>query len=318
MFEPDHSGTFGWLSALIILVMVGVGLSLLTDRRFELSSNGKQLRIDVEKGFGVLEGIRVKHDRALGELTELEKARSLQTKELSKLQEQGGKAKERLIDLNGQIAKLQSAVAVSQKDFEGYAGEYRDQVWQAAIGEKQTFIALRDGRRYEDVTILRVTAVGMEISHRDGRARIDYQDLDASWQGRFLWNSSERNSALAGENDVPQAQAIPKTPATPKGNKPAPETPVAAPDPSATSKLRADVLGWNNRVSTLRVQQQEAQSNIGSKQNSPTGSLETWQQRANRLSTELSQARMKRDLARLKLAEADPNDPLARANARDY
>ena len=49
MLEPDHSGTFGWLSALIVLVLVGVGLSLLTDRRFELSSHDKQLRIDIEK-----------------------------------------------------------------------------------------------------------------------------------------------------------------------------------------------------------------------------------------------------------------------------
>lgn len=318
MFEPDHSGTFGWLSALIVLVMVGVGLSLLVDRRFELSSSDKQLRIDVEKGFAVLEGIRIKHDRALGELTELEKTRGPQAKELSKLQEQSERAKERMIDLNGQVGKLQSAVAAVQKDSEGYASEYRNQIWQAAIGEKQAFIALRDGRRYDDATILRVTAVGMEISHRDGRARIDFKDLDASWQERFLWSSSERNTALAGENEVPQSPAVQNAPSTPKDFKPVPKAPAKVPDPTATGKLRVDIIGWNNKISTLKMQFQEAQSNIGSKQKSPPGSLETWQQRANRLSTELSQAKMKRDIARLKLAEADPNDPLSQASYSDY
>ncbi|OYV05746.1 MAG: hypothetical protein CFE26_09960 [Verrucomicrobiales bacterium VVV1] len=318
MFEPDHSGTFGWLSALIVLVMVGIGLSLLVDRRFELSSSDKQLKVDVEKNFAVLEGIRIKHDRALGELTELEKTRSPQAKELSKLQEQGERAKERMIDLNGQVGKLQSAVAAVQKEFEGYASEYRNQVWQAAVGEKQAFIAFRDGRRYEDVTILRVTAVGMEISHRDGRARIDFKDLDASWQERFLWNSSERNTALAGENEVPQPPAVQNTPSTPKGFKPASKAPATVPDPTATGKLRADLIGWNNKILMLKMQLQEAQSNIGSKQKSPPGSLETWQQRANRLSAELNQAKVNRDMAQLKLAAVAPSDPLSNASYSDY
>ncbi len=317
MFEPDHSGTFGWLSALILLVMVGVGLSLLVDRRFELSSNGNQLRVDIEKGFGLLEETRIKHDRALGELTGLENARNPQAKELARLQEQVGQAKDRISTLADQAGKLQSSIAISQKGFEEYADEHRNQVWQAAIGEKQAFITLRDGRRYEDVTILRITAAGMEISHRDGRARMDPQDLDASWQGRFLWSSNERKALLEGENQVPPVLAV-QAPAIPKGRKPAPEVPEPAPDPTAASKLRADVLIWNNKVSTLKMQQKEAQSNIGSKQKSPPGSLETWQQRANRLSTELNQAKMKRDMARLKLSEVDPNDPLSQANSSDY
>lgn len=317
MFEPDHSGTFGWLSALILLVMVGVGLSLLVDRRFELSSNGNQLRVELEKGLGLLEETRVKHDRALGELTGLENARNPQAKELASLQGQVKQAKERISTLADQVGKLESSIAIAQKDFEEYADKYRNHVWLAAIGEKQPFITLRDGRRYEDVTFLRITAVGIEISHRDGRARMDSQDLDASWQERFLWNSSERKALLEGENQVPPVQPV-KAPVTSKGKNPPPEAVEPSPDPNAANKLRADVLNWNNKVSGLRMQQQEAQSNIGSKQKSPPGSLETWQQRANRLTVELTQAKVKRDMARLKLAQMDPDDPLARAIPTDY
>lgn len=320
MFEPDHSGTFGWLSALILLVMVGVGLSLLVDRRFELSSNGNQLRVDIEKGTGLLEETRVKHDRALGELTRLEGARNPQAKELARLQEQVKQARERISTLADQVEKLESSIGISQKDFEDYADKYRNHVWMAAIGEKQASITLRDGRRYEDVTFLRVTAVGIEISHRDGRARMDSQDLDASWQERFLWNSSERKALLEGENQVPPVQAA-QAPAISKGSKgknPPPEAVEPSPDPTAANKLRADVLNWNNKVSGLRMQLQEAQSNIGSKLKSPPGSLETWQQRANRLTVELTQAKAKRDMARLKLAQMDPDDPLARAIPTDY
>lgn len=319
MFEPDNSGTFGWLSALIVLVMVGIGLSLLTDRRFELSSNGQKLKTSIEKDFAVLEGIRNKHERALGELTQLEKSRNPQARELSELQEQSTQAKERISALTTRMVKLQSEVATTQKSFDAYALGYRNQVWQAAIGEKIPSIALRNGRRYEEVAILKVTTVGLEISHRDGRARIDFQDLDASWQERFLWNSNERGITLAAENPVlpepaVEADPAPASPTRVSTTKP----PAPQPDLATARKLHAELVGLNNRISTLKLQCREAQSNIGSKQNSPPGSLETWSQRASRLNAELNQVVMKREMTRLRLADLDPNDPLASPNASDY
>lgn len=89
------------------------------------------------------------------------------------------------------VADLKTGIARLDADLESYKQDYREGVWKAAAGEKLPSLALRSGRRYDNVTIVRVTASGMEISHQDGLARVSPADLDAAWQRRFQWNISQ-------------------------------------------------------------------------------------------------------------------------------
>ncbi|WP_338289635.1 hypothetical protein [Luteolibacter sp. LG18] len=84
-------------------------------------------------------------------------------------------------------AELTASIATAESSLASYQESYRRQAWQAAAGEKLTSLTLKSGRSYQDVTISRVTSQGMEITHRDGLARISPADLDPAWQQRFDW-----------------------------------------------------------------------------------------------------------------------------------
>ncbi|MGC4014241.1 MAG: hypothetical protein QM755_06940 [Luteolibacter sp.] len=88
------------------------------------------------------------------------------------------------------IAGLKTDIQKIEDDLAGYKEMYRAGLWKAAAGEKMATLILKSGRRYENVTIVRVTNQGLEISHQEGLARISPSDLDASWQKRFLWDTS--------------------------------------------------------------------------------------------------------------------------------
>ncbi|QUE51034.1 hypothetical protein KBB96_19530 [Luteolibacter ambystomatis] len=89
------------------------------------------------------------------------------------------------------VADLKAGIDRLESDLKSYKDDYREGVWKSAAGEKLPSLALKSGRRYDNVTIVRVTAGGMEISHQDGLARISPTDLDATWQKRFQWDMSQ-------------------------------------------------------------------------------------------------------------------------------
>jgi len=86
-------------------------------------------------------------------------------------------------------AELTAGIRTLETDLASYKEQYRSSTWKAAAGEKLANLTLKSGRRYDNVTIVRVTAAGLEISHQEGLARISPVDLDASWQKRFQWET---------------------------------------------------------------------------------------------------------------------------------
>jgi hypothetical protein len=83
---------------------------------------------------------------------------------------------------------LANEVLSLKQAFQSYRDSYRARVWTAARGEAIPLLTLKSGKRYENVTISRVTPAGLEIAFPDGRARILAGDLDDQWQDRFDWD----------------------------------------------------------------------------------------------------------------------------------
>jgi len=309
MFANENSGVFGWLIGLVVIVMVGVGLSTMVDRRFQFSSNNKEIveviSSEAEHLADLLSSLPKQQER----YDQLERPRMLASREADELKLRIPISRTRIEELTATLSGLKAAITSQEDAMDAYRKLYRDQTWQQAIGEQHAEIVLRNGRRFEAVSILRVTAVGLEISHKDGRARIGFPDLNSSWRERFQWSLTERQSTIDSEN-VHEAVVNPLGKHVEED-----ESAEVSPTPvdGRVEKLRSDLLLWNSKVSVLKGKYNEASSKARSGQNSVPGALETWAKKADRLSNELSNAKLQRERARAELKVAAPGDPYANA-----
>lgn len=195
----DFSGLWAYVVGLIILVMGGVTLSLVVDRRLNVSVSKGGLQSEIADG-----------SVDLGYLRETLAARSHQwwTEGVAatRAAEELAATKTKLPDLArrqsalvGELAELEQAVAGLEAEFSKYRSDYRRQAWQDAAGETLEELTLVDGRRYEEAVIAKVTAVGLEIRHAHGTARIEAPLLSSELHERFQWDDEERRAKLRAE-----------------------------------------------------------------------------------------------------------------------
>lgn len=313
----EHPGIFYFMVGMVVLVMAGVGLSLLVDRRMKSSSGISDAQRDVAMGEEELESLRAYHaDRSfiLQNYGSKMKSGLVGQKEL---RQQLVLLNQRQSKLEATRSELSAAIPLLQDEFSRYRAEYRRQAWSGAAGEKLGTLTIRGGREYQDAAITRVTDVGIEIRHKDGIARIQAPDLGAKWQDRFQWSDEERRARLNQELADHQRIASDSPPET---ITPAEDPPVRGAVETAPHKndadpteLRTQVIAWRSKVSRLTFEKSEAQSQASyGSQSSVGGSLETWRAKSARLTGELAKARAALSIAKSRLAEVSPNDPLLR------
>ncbi len=117
-------------------------------------------------------------------------------------------AKREILYATGRIDSTQQGLVTAQQqldekaaEFEKYQDEYREFARLGAKGEQLAKLQIR-GKTYDDVVIKEVTAVGMQIAHQGGFARIPYEDLPAELQDRFQFDPKQKAAAIAKETAV--------------------------------------------------------------------------------------------------------------------
>lgn len=321
----EHPGVFMFMVGMIILVLVGVGLSLVMDRRLASSAGAGEIQREIAANASELSELKYRHD-----------GRSRQ------LADSGAKLKAGSMTRDGVLARLatlrQSQTAMEENrrhlrdtivtlegNFARYRADYRRKTWAGAVGEELGDFTVRGGRQYRQAAIVRVTDVGLEIRHEHGIARIQAPELDPKWQDRFQWNDEQRRTRLKAELDHWNGDAVGGDPGSLEGKKavaaalPLPpvresnRSPQRNADPTGDElkELHRQVIGWQAKISKLSGDQMEASSRAAyGGQSSVPGSLETWQARAVRLGNELARARAALEIARSGLVMVAPNDPL--------
>jgi hypothetical protein len=307
---------------MVVLVMAGVGLSLVIDRRLKFSSGVVKIQKEIH-----LNALELVHLTAWRD----ERA-SLLNDTVLKLQggmgtSRGVQAKlenlnQRQAALEQTLRQLGKVLSSLEDDFSRYRADYRRKTWLAAAGENLGDLKVRSGREYKQAAITRVTDVGLEIRHEDGIARIQAPDLDSKLQDRFQWSDEERRQVLGKEQQDLEGnanEAIPddSMPAGWTSKSSVPEVSRfqagVAPDSDAVAALRRLVGAWRVKVNLLSGEHQEAMSRAGySSQSSVPGSLETWSARASRLGNALARAQGELAVAKARLAVYAPSDPLLR------
>lgn len=314
----DNSGLFSFIIGVIVIVLSAVGLSVLVDKRFHFSSSASSLSREIEAGEAELEHCKLLHQTSMAELGRVEPAATRNAEELASLRLARGKLDRKHNQLSVTAAELQESIRNLEKEFSNYKENYRNKVRRDAVGRKLGDMTLKNGREYKGAYIVKVTDVGLEIRHDTGTARIQPTDLEASMQDVFQWNQEESAKRLGEEaalrNSIGFASGQPLKSSPPRIERDSIIKPETAPVAQNRSKIREKVRAWSLKVSQLEIEHSQALVNANSTGRiAGPGGLETWQERSDRLASEVARARGHLAAARSELSLEAPNDPLLRA-----
>lgn len=102
------------------------------------------------------------------------------------------------------VAQVEAQVTANQD----YLDDARMSNRLAARGEKIPRLALNSGRTYDDLTITKVTDVGLEIRHSLGAARVPFNELSPAMQDRFLYDPEVASLVISAERERAARYAV--------------------------------------------------------------------------------------------------------------
>lgn len=313
--NSDHSGVGSFLIGLIVIVLAGVALSLMVDRRFKFSSSKVSIEGQVSANAVYLKDLAHDVKDAEQNLRERSDVSGEAETIFKQAEKKRAEALSAVASLTEMREELESGVAALESEYSDYKAQYRQQTWAAAKGEEHAELRTRTGRVFEGVVLNRVTDVGIEITHSSGIARISAPELGSEWQERFQWDDKERQAKLEQERLL-QARV-----ATEGAPKPAEEAPKLTPaQERAAARVekaeevkaaREQVRLWRTKSNAMRMELETALSNAAhSGQKSVPGTLKTWSARAREIQVELAKVDGQLAAARAKLSVVAPGDPL--------
>lgn len=216
-----------------------------------------------------------------------------------------------IIELRSRKSELASSLPELRQGFDAYRKNYRDQAWSDAVGEEIESILLKSGRHFENVRITRVTPVGLEITHPHGTARIDAKELSREFRDRFQWDDEERDKAIETERRNRERLARETAEASPED-----EHPDGDPSGIDLEKTRSEVRLLQGKALQLKAEIRTAEiESRYAKNRSVPGSLRTWGEQVEALTSDLIKVEARLSLAKEALRKISPGDSLLRPPA---
>lgn len=141
-----------------------------------------------------------------------------------------------------------------------------------------------------------------------GTARIDARELSREYRDRFQWDDEEREKTIETERKNRERLAREAQESSPE-----PERHDGGLSGIDVEKTRSEVRQLQGKVLQLRAEIRTAEiESRYAKNRSVPGSLRTWAEQVEALTSDLIKVEARLSLAKGKLREASPNDPLLR------
>lgn len=123
-------------------------------------------------------------------------------KDVSRLKSESASLQEKITNLTQSVEAAKTAFAKTRESFEGYKDEYRALVRGKAKGTTLDQLKTASGVVYEKVNVRSITPVGMEVIHEGGHTRIPFEELPAEMRDYYQFDASQKDKALAAEEDA--------------------------------------------------------------------------------------------------------------------
>lgn len=111
----------------------------------------------------------------------------------------------RLAELRADREALKSDISGLVASVEKLHAQWVADTRAAAVGKSYTWLEGKSGRRYEDVTITKVTDVGIEFRHSTGSARLAATELNPDLHAMFALDSVGAMAAIDQEREAAKA-----------------------------------------------------------------------------------------------------------------
>ena len=191
LVDNDTSGLITFMIGVIVLVMFGIGLSFIVNKQLNFFSGVSEMRSELVTNTTEIEELRVRRDKN-------ERVLNANTEIFTRLEI----LRQRQAAVEKSEREVRDTLDAMECAFTRYRADYRRKAWAGACGESLGSLTIQGGRAFQQVSITRVTEVGLEIRHECGTARIQAPDLDLKMQDRFQWRDEERWSQLEAERRV--------------------------------------------------------------------------------------------------------------------
>jgi hypothetical protein len=192
-------GVIGTVMALIVLLGFGSLFILATDESgvfggeniyTQIKSKGKAIQ-SKQREVEHWKKAAVDYDQRKKQLGEIENKQSTIQLKLAEIE----RVKVTVEEDQGKLTKLEQQVV-------DYKKQYQLSERARAVGEKFDTMLTKDGVSYEQVSIRKISALGMEIRHKNGFKRISYQNLPDVLQDRFQFTEDGAKALASVEQDA--------------------------------------------------------------------------------------------------------------------
>ncbi|MBB5352847.1 chromosome segregation ATPase [Haloferula luteola] len=295
--EESHLGIFVVLFGIIALVMGGIGITTMSDQKSTRLSQSAALTLEIDSNQDRLKSLREEISSKTRTAAEYEiEGRKLEATlqqsriEVASLQLRQESLAQKRTELVEQIPEIRHDLAAAQM---AKKEALRRSMIGAYLGDVST-----TRRTYRQVRVTGFEPGAMRIVCQRGPATLPLSTLPANLKERIGWDPIEEDLE----------RQIPRTDRTPSPNI----GKAAAPSEADIARAQADFASAKAEMDQTQRSLEEAQSQIGGSRKSPPGSLETYQERAQRLSRLLEQQRLRYEDSRNTLIRVHPNDSLLR------
>ena len=306
MFGSDgHEGFFTFLLGLIMLVLLGVGFTLIADQKMWFGELGAKMGAESQHRQEEIGNLRAKLDAASDKLRLFESAERKHQEQFESIELQDHLARDRYNQANIRMHELGDSIAQTREAFRQYRANLRKKVWAASVGRHLGDLRLKSGRVFNNAKIMKVTEQGLDIVHKHGTLTIPARDLPSEYQERFQWEHLFLDRFQLADEGVKMQSSEPLL----SGNVIRHSEPNPASDRILTA--RANFQAADRKLAAIREDCNLASSmSESSRSRSVPGSLETWSDRLVQLKRDLSAAKIAYTRARAELVSLSPSDPL--------
>ncbi|MFK7909268.1 MAG: hypothetical protein AB8F34_01560 [Akkermansiaceae bacterium] len=191
-------GVIGTFLAIIVLAGFGGLMVLVTD-----NSKGPGLATQIKDKKSKVNSLQ-EQIKSWQKASVEYKQRRVKQRELNSavasLQRKKAQVKNTLEELEGKKGEIQ---AVGNK-LEEYKKQYRIAERARAVGETMATLETKEGKVYEGVKIRKIDAMGINIQHKNGFTRVNYQHLPDEIQDRFQFSEEDAAALKKTETAVVQ------------------------------------------------------------------------------------------------------------------
>jgi|GEM_PF-2291377 len=294
MSSDNRNGVILFLSGLVALTLIGVGMSHMVRKQISWSGGKKSISEELSINARKLNDLRLEHMRMKTEIAEASSLRKQINSNIEKSHTNLALETVMIAQLKRRRSDQIRAIETMIQAYAEFRESYRKSAWRDAVGEKIDHIFLKTGQQLERVIIIAVTPTGLTVSHSQGNARIPFERLEKEYLERFQWDN------LPAEN-APQSDPLQTETPADEGQSPAVEEPKERNEDRAAkvNQLENAISAYRKDLISLESQYETAKKkNRYSDNRSVPGSLRTWEEQIKIVNQKLV-----RTNARLALAQ---------------